>query len=308
LSIKEVGISAEIKTCENQFVAEFSNEVLGAQFLVRGIRSVNDFQEEFDIYHTNRRINNNIETVFLMPNIDLSSLRSSVIKGLVGLRNWWWNISDAVPEVVLKALARECAYEIWSKTWKSHYFYDYNLKFEMCNEKYINAGYHNWIHILNTIQGVNDFENIHLREKKDIIQSLLIHDAVDLDTSINKIWYAVGIHNLVKATDHRTEPSEEMSRSQKVIHDVDLEVLSWSESRYDKYIKWVRTEYDHLSDQLWMEGRSDFLRSMKKRKRIYLTEEYYEEKENQARENMDRELAGYERVLTELDRQIPGVY
>ncbi|MDO3410745.1 pantetheine-phosphate adenylyltransferase [Saccharibacillus sp. CPCC 101409] len=51
-----------------------------AQVVVRGIRSVTDFEYELQIATTNRKLNENVETIFMMTNPQYSYLSSSVVK------------------------------------------------------------------------------------------------------------------------------------------------------------------------------------------------------------------------------------
>ena len=52
----------------------------GAQVIVRGVRAVSDFEFEFAMALMNRKINDEIETVFLMPNASYTYLSSRLAK------------------------------------------------------------------------------------------------------------------------------------------------------------------------------------------------------------------------------------
>ena len=51
-----------------------------AQFMVRGLRAVTDFEYELQIAQTNRVIAPDIDTVFLTTNLKYSYLSSSIVK------------------------------------------------------------------------------------------------------------------------------------------------------------------------------------------------------------------------------------
>ena len=53
---------------------------MGAQFMVRGLRAVTDFEYELQIAQTNRVIAPDIDTVFLTTNLKYSYLSSSIVK------------------------------------------------------------------------------------------------------------------------------------------------------------------------------------------------------------------------------------
>jgi pantetheine-phosphate adenylyltransferase len=77
---------------------------LGASFLLRGVRSSSDFEYESGMRLVNERICSFIETVFLIPPRDLSEVSSSVVKGLVGFRDWETIVSQYVPSTVHERL------------------------------------------------------------------------------------------------------------------------------------------------------------------------------------------------------------
>ena len=69
--------------------------------ILRGLRAISDFEYEFQLAHMNRRLNKNIETVFMMPSQEYSYLTSSVIKEIASFGG---SVKGLVPEKVEKAL------------------------------------------------------------------------------------------------------------------------------------------------------------------------------------------------------------
>jgi len=63
----------------NGLLIEYVREKRGVAIL-RGLRAVSDFEYELQMAHMNRRLNTNIETVFMMPSEEYSFLTSSIIK------------------------------------------------------------------------------------------------------------------------------------------------------------------------------------------------------------------------------------
>lgn len=57
----------------------------GARVILRGLRMLTDFEYEFQMALTNRRLDPHIETVFLMPSAEYSYLSSRLIKEAVEL-------------------------------------------------------------------------------------------------------------------------------------------------------------------------------------------------------------------------------
>lgn len=69
--------------------------------ILRGLRAVSDFEYELQMAHMNRRLNTNIETVFMMPSEDYSFLTSTIVKEIASLGG---DVKDFVPVEVEKAL------------------------------------------------------------------------------------------------------------------------------------------------------------------------------------------------------------
>ncbi|MEA3305294.1 MAG: pantetheine-phosphate adenylyltransferase [Candidatus Omnitrophota bacterium] len=71
----------------------------GASILIRGLRMVSDFEYEFQMALTNRKLNEKIETIFLMPKDSYSYLSSALIKEAASLGA---DMSNFVPPFVEK--------------------------------------------------------------------------------------------------------------------------------------------------------------------------------------------------------------
>ena len=72
-----------------------------AQVIVRGLRAVSDFEFEFQMALMNRRLNEGIETVFMMPAEQYTYISSRLIKEIVSLGG---RVSGLVPELVERRL------------------------------------------------------------------------------------------------------------------------------------------------------------------------------------------------------------
>jgi pantetheine-phosphate adenylyltransferase len=69
--------------------------------IIRGIRMLSDFEYEFQMALTNRRLAAEVETIFLMPSEQFSFLSSRLLKEAAGLGA---DLSSFVPAFVEKAL------------------------------------------------------------------------------------------------------------------------------------------------------------------------------------------------------------
>ncbi len=81
-------------------------EKRAAQAVVRGLRAVSDFEFEFQLALMNRKLNERIETIFMMPKDTYTFLSSRIVKEIARLGG---NVSPFVPEHVRAALALKLA-------------------------------------------------------------------------------------------------------------------------------------------------------------------------------------------------------
>jgi pantetheine-phosphate adenylyltransferase len=83
-------------------LAEFAKRV-GATIIVRGLRAVSDFEYEFQMALMNRQLHPSLETVFLVPAVDLTYLSSSLVREVA---RFGGDVSPLVHPAVANALAR----------------------------------------------------------------------------------------------------------------------------------------------------------------------------------------------------------
>jgi pantetheine-phosphate adenylyltransferase len=74
-----------------------------AQAIVRGLRAVSDFEFEFQLALMNRKLNENIETIFMMPKDTYTFLSSRIVKEIARLGG---DVSAFVPAHVQEALIK----------------------------------------------------------------------------------------------------------------------------------------------------------------------------------------------------------
>ncbi len=76
---------------------------VGATMVVRGLRAVSDFEYEFQMALMNRQLHPSLETVFLVPALDLTYLSSSLVREVA---RFGGDVSALVHPAVADALAR----------------------------------------------------------------------------------------------------------------------------------------------------------------------------------------------------------
>ncbi|HHX76983.1 MAG TPA: pantetheine-phosphate adenylyltransferase [Firmicutes bacterium] len=72
-----------------------------AKIIVKGLRAISDFEFEFQMALINRKLNEEVETMFMMTNNKYSYLSSSIIKEIA---SYGGDVRKLVPSPVLKKL------------------------------------------------------------------------------------------------------------------------------------------------------------------------------------------------------------
>jgi pantetheine-phosphate adenylyltransferase len=75
-----------------------------ANAVIRGLRAVSDFEFEFQMALMNRKLEDSVETIFLMPKEEYTYLSSRLVKEIARLGG---NVSGFVPRPVAEALAKK---------------------------------------------------------------------------------------------------------------------------------------------------------------------------------------------------------
>jgi pantetheine-phosphate adenylyltransferase len=103
-------LKSVLRKIENVSIDSFSGLLVDyarskkASVIIRGLRAVSDFEYEFQMALTNRKLQDNITTVFLMPHEKYSYLNSSLVREIAACGG---DISPFVPPVVAAHLSRK---------------------------------------------------------------------------------------------------------------------------------------------------------------------------------------------------------
>lgn len=103
-------LDAQLADRSNIRVVGFSNLLIdfaksqNASLMIRGLRAVSDFEFEFQMMATNRRLNADIETVFLMASEQHHFVSSSFVKEIARLKG---DVSSFVTPHVQAALGQK---------------------------------------------------------------------------------------------------------------------------------------------------------------------------------------------------------
>jgi pantetheine-phosphate adenylyltransferase len=78
----------------------------GAQFIVRGLRVISDFETEMQLAHNNRKLAPAVDTVFFMTALEHGYVSSSLVKEIASFGG---DVSEMIPPAAADPLARALA-------------------------------------------------------------------------------------------------------------------------------------------------------------------------------------------------------
>lgn len=77
---------------------------MDAKVIIRGLRAITDFEYELQMSQTNRKLNADIETLFLTTSLEYSYLSSTTVKEVAGFGG---DISQFVPEYAAEEITKK---------------------------------------------------------------------------------------------------------------------------------------------------------------------------------------------------------
>lgn len=108
-----VMLKESLKECPNVSIDSFEGLVVdhakevGAIGIIRGLRAVSDFEYEFQMALMNRKLDEDLRTIFLMPHENYTYLNSTIIRNLAQFGS---DVNDFVPKIVSKMLKEKTVY------------------------------------------------------------------------------------------------------------------------------------------------------------------------------------------------------
>ncbi|WP_105618095.1 pantetheine-phosphate adenylyltransferase [Vallitalea okinawensis] len=82
----------------NGLLVDFASQI-DAKLIIRGLRGVNDFEYEMQMAQTNRNMYPELDTIFLVTNINYSYISSTLVKEIIKHDGAFQNL---VPEEIVK--------------------------------------------------------------------------------------------------------------------------------------------------------------------------------------------------------------
>lgn len=102
MAIKERKLDNVVVDGFDGLLAEYANTV-NATVVVKGLRAVSDFEYEFQMALTNKKLNNELETIFLTTRSEYMFLSSSLVKQVAKFNG---DITQFVPSCVLSKIEK----------------------------------------------------------------------------------------------------------------------------------------------------------------------------------------------------------
>ena len=308
---RSTGIFPNVKvdTFENEFLVNYANSI-GAQYMLRGIRTESDYGYERGMRHINGDLNSRIVTPFLMPPRGLVEVSSSFVKGLVGPNGWEEVVENYVPRnlynqflVKFRGLERR-----WNKLWErmgatGSGTEAYEELVSLYGETH--RAYHNFVHISHVLSELNKTSQ-HLGNSEQAEAALWYHDVVyDTKAKDNeeksaelaerrlakagmKRQFIDGVTAMILATKHGKIPQD--NDTQRLV-DIDLSILGKPTKEFDEYERDIRFEYSWVPEEQFRQGRIAILQGFLSRDSIYSTDFFKQRYEAQARINLERSIA-----------------
>jgi len=93
----------------NTLLVEFAKQEK-AFIIIRGLRAVSDFEYELQMGYANKSLDENIDTIYLMPSLENAFISSSVVRSILKYNG---DVSHLVPKEIVKDI-----YPIENGQWK----------------------------------------------------------------------------------------------------------------------------------------------------------------------------------------------
>jgi len=84
----------------NSLLVDFAKKE-NCNIIIRGLRAVSDFEYELQMGYANKSLYEEIDTIYLMPNLENAFISSSVVRSIIKYKG---NVSHLVPKEIIKDL------------------------------------------------------------------------------------------------------------------------------------------------------------------------------------------------------------
>ena len=309
-----------VAKCSNVQVESFQGLLLinyaksvHANYIVRGIRSEQDFSFEKGIFHINRDIDSEITNIFLIPPKELIDISSSMVKGLIGFKNWESAVEKYVPASAFKIIKRreeeKCIVKKLKKRWINLFgnlgVFDAGRIANYFNEVIAHytkecRNFHNVWHLKKCFDEFDEIKgkiaNVNILEL-----SIFFHDVIYIPEAkdneqqsadylkhvlrqfyFDETWIKTA-QSYILFTKHVENPDDQDG---KYLVDIDLCVFGYSTEEFAQYEKNIRKEYSDFSKEKYLTGRIKVVEKFLEKGNIYQADYFRNKYEKQALVNL----------------------
>ena len=285
-----------IEDFANLALVQFAHDK-NAKYILRGIRSVSDFDYERILKNVNFDLDESIETVFLMPPRHLAEVSSSMVKGMLKIKDWENIVKRYVPPAMCSALIERFSCDPVQLA--RHYGGE--AVSDTLVQCYSETGrfYHNLKHLETCLSEFRAVEK-QLVDPHAALMALLFHDLVynpqareplanetaswELARQLCPLNNTVKNHILHTAHCYTGDKTTDTD----IICDIDMAILGYAETDFNAYEANIRREYGFASDEDYRAGRTHFLQSLLNKAHIFNTDYFYNKYETTARVNIEQ--------------------
>ncbi len=308
--------NVEIDSFQSMMLINYAKSA-GANYIIRGVRSQKDFAYEKGMFHINRDINNQINTIFLIPPRELIEISSSMVKGLVGFDNWETIVQKYVPPGVFTLIQQKQEEKLIIKSLKKRWFKVFGslgtfdagrvrMFFDDVILHYTKEcrSYHSIRHLKRCFE---EFDTVReMVTNTDIVElSIFFHDVIyTIESQENENQSAEYLKHVLRElyfndefiekaksyimyTKHDCMPEDDDG---KLLVDIDLSVFGSSVEEFAEYEKSIREEYQDFDDKRYKTGRIRVIEKFLNRENIYHTKHFRNKYEKIAQHNLTRLL------------------
>lgn len=292
----------------NLVIEDFGNLALvqfahdkNAKYILRGIRSISDFDYERMLKNVNTDLDESIETVFLMPPRHLAEVSSSMVKGMLKIKDWENIVKRYVPDVMRSALIERYS---CNPVEVACYLVGASASATLA-KNYSEAGrfYHTLNHLENCLIEFREVE-AQLKDSQSVLLALLFHDLIYDAKAQSPLANETASWNALKQLcqlndqDHATIMNHILHTSHSYtgfrdadtdyVCDIDMAILGYPNAVLMEYEADIRHEYAHASDSQYRDGRCHFLQSVLNKESIFKTSHFNKKYESTARNNIKK--------------------
>jgi pantetheine-phosphate adenylyltransferase len=273
--------NVKILLVPDRYVADVAKEN-NCQYLLRGIRNLQDFEYEKTIERVNLKINPSLQTIYLTPPVDLAEVSSSLVKSLVGFPGWQKLVSTMVSPVVVSGFLGKMNLSVLKSAWESLAGTD------AVSEKWFNKiiqhhsephrFYHNTGHLSALVKHAQKLPSMDSLSKASILYTIFFHDIVynplskTNESDSAKVWLDFAaekqvihpiyenVEKAILATASHFQPTQ--LEFIEYFLDLDLSILGSSPKDFKEYEDNIRSEYNFVPEDVYNLERAKIMKTL----------------------------------------------